>query len=126
MEEPESGFDFLFDFQVTPNGKIDKSGGNVARMNTVIDNGPRFRRSEAGRRLIHGGNGAAGIWIAAFEVPHHPHNGEGPDRQENDGVAAQKPYQFRDRAWLLENAFGNKDVDCHAPAHGQGIIALEE
>ena len=124
--EEQALLDRLFDLQIAAHGQIDDGGCDVARMDGVVDAALRF----GGRDMPLGGS-----YMGATDMPgsgsrplyHHSANitPKVTEGQEHDGIAAQEPAEVGERTGLLQNAFGNVDVDGHAAAHGQRICGFE-
>ncbi len=91
----------------------------------VVDQRSGFGGRESLRRLVLRRDGDAGIGIASPGVPGEPHHQERPDRNQQRGIAAYEPHKLGERAWRMQNALGNVNVNGHAATHGQRIRRRE-
>src|SRR6185369_11973179 len=94
-------------------------------MNRIVEQGPCLRRRHLWRRLIHWRHRQSRIRIPPLVAPERIHHRKCPEWQEDDGVAAGKPYKPRESPGLFEKSLGNEDVNRQSAAHGQQTGGLE-
>src|ERR1700730_8507732 len=118
MIEYESLIHLLFDLYKAAHRQVHDGRSDVARMNRVVKQRARLGWRDPRRRLIHRRHRLAWIGIAPLGPPQREHNGQRDQRQKDDWISADEPYQFGQRTGLFENSFGNKNIDGHPTAHG--------
>src|SRR6202795_538310 len=122
----QKSVDFFFDLNVAAHGQIDDGAGNVAGMDGVVDQSSGFGGTNALGRLVLRGYGNTRIGIASHGIPEGKHHGQGQQREEHNGITAEKPSQPREGGRRFEHSLRDINVDSDAPAHGKWVSGFEK
>src|ERR1700682_4243242 len=95
-------------------------------VNGVVDQSSGLGGTNDFGRLVLRGHGYAGIGIASHGIPESKHYGQGQQREEHDGITAEKPSQLRERGRRFEDSLRDINVDCDAAAHGKWVSGFEK
>ena len=76
FEDQQCCVDGLLNLDVPAHGEVDNGGSDVARVDRVVDERAGFGRRHVFRWLVHGGDGEAGLRVAALAPPHAEHHDE--------------------------------------------------
>src|SRR5712692_5168928 len=95
-------------------------------MNGVVDQSSSLGGAKAFGRLVLWGHGDAGIGVASDRIPEGKHYRQGQHGQKHNGIAAQKPAQFRQCRRSFEHSLRDINVDGDAAAHWKWAGGFEK